>query len=89
MQMKGSCFLLVVAPLTSGYIAQPQLIFPKGEKNPNPNMAGTVWLYNLVDQLSLIDTRAGNLTLNLAHERTDTHTMYGSAEVLSFVPGLL
>ena len=38
--MKGLYFLLVLALLRSG-IAQAQQIFPKGEKNLNPNMVGT------------------------------------------------
>ena len=49
------------------------LIFSKGEKNPNPNMAGTVWLYHMVETDSLGHTQVGNVTFE-SGARTNWHS---------------
>ncbi|AYB35316.1 cupin domain-containing protein [Chryseolinea soli] len=61
-------------------------IFSKGQKNPNPNMVGTVWLYSMVEADSLSQTQVGNVTFERG-ARTNWHSHY-AGQILLVTDGM-
>ncbi|SHG43316.1 Cupin domain protein [Chryseolinea serpens] len=58
-----------------------ELIFPKGQTGVNPNMTGTVWVYNLVRQDSVMTNSVGNVTFEPG-ARTHWHSHYAGQILL-------
>jgi len=60
---------------------ESNIVFSKGQKNPNPNMVGTVWLYGMVEADSLNRTQVGNVTFERG-ARTNWHSHFAGQILL-------
>lgn len=68
-------------PITGSSEQSTGSIFSKGQRNPNTNMVGTVWLYNMVVQDSLYSNQVGNVTFEPG-ARTNWHSHYAGQILL-------
>lgn len=73
-------------PFATSTETNDHFIFPKGQKNPSPNMVGEVWLYNMVEKDSLNDTQVGNVTFEPG-ARTNWHSHF-AGQILLVIDGL-
>ncbi|HEY5745877.1 MAG TPA: carboxymuconolactone decarboxylase family protein [Chryseolinea sp.] len=62
------------------------LIFPKGQTGPNPNMTGTVWVYNMMGQDSVMTNSVGNVTFEPG-ARTHWHAHF-AGQILLVTDGM-
>lgn len=78
-----SLFLILFA----AHVACAQdTVFPKGQKNPNPNMVGMVWLYNMTDADSVHSTSVAHVTFEPA-ARTNWHS-HQAGQILLVTSGV-
>jgi len=57
------------------------LIFPQGQTGPNPNMTGTVWVYNILDHDTVMTNSVGNVTFEPG-ARTNWHSHFAGQILL-------
>lgn len=70
---------------TAANAKDSDLIFPKGQTGPNPNMTGTVWVYNMLDHDSAMTNSVGNVTFEVG-ARTNWHSHF-AGQILLVIDG--